>query len=82
MNASVLNQAKDWGFICECDQTDTWQILPQKRIARWKLRLVGERYLLIVGGVPQVNLHPPEALAFLERRRSNCEVLEPANTFL
>jgi hypothetical protein len=31
----------------------------------------GERWLLVVDGVAQVNLHPPEAIAFLERRWSN-----------
>jgi hypothetical protein len=34
-----------------------------------ELREAGDRWLLLVGGVPQISLHAPEALAFLERRR-------------
>ena len=81
MTTSVLNQATDWGFVCECDQTGNWQIFPPQRTTRWELRLVGDSFLLIVGGVPQANLHPPEAIAFLERRRSNPKKLELAKTF-
>ncbi len=81
MTTSVLNQAKDWGFVCERDQTGNWHIFAPQNTARWKLRLVGDRFLLIVGSVPQVNLHPPEAIAFLERRRSSQKKLELAKTF-
>ena len=81
MITSVLNQAKDWGFVCEHDQTGNWQIFSHQKTAQWELRLVGDRFLLIVGGVPQVNLHPPEAIAFLERRRSNQKELELTNIF-
>lgn len=81
MTTSVLNQAKDWGFVCERDQTGNWQIFPPQKTARWELRLVGDRFLLIVGGVPQATLHPPEAIAFLDRRRSSQKKLELAKTF-
>ena len=81
MTTNVLNQAKEWGFVCERDRTGNWQIFPLQKTARWELRLVGERFLLLVGGVPQVNLHPPEAIAFLERRRSSQKGLELTKNF-
>jgi hypothetical protein len=68
---SVLNQASAWGFSCERDPHNNWQILPKLRTTSWKLQQNGERWLLLVDGVAQVNLHPPEAIAFLERRWSN-----------
>lgn len=69
MREAVLNQAKSWGFICEEDTQGIWQILPQQSTERWKMQLVEERWLLIIGDVPQINLHPYEAISFLERRR-------------
>ncbi len=66
---TVLKQAKSWGFICEADTHGIWQILPQQSTERWKMQLVEERWLLIIGDIPQINLHPYEAIAFLERRR-------------
>jgi hypothetical protein len=68
---SLLNQASAWGFICERDLHNNWQILPKLRTTRWKLQQSGERWLLLVDGVAQVNLHPPEAIAFLKRRSSH-----------
>ncbi|HEY9794858.1 MAG TPA: hypothetical protein V6D30_04385 [Leptolyngbyaceae cyanobacterium] len=68
---SILNQASTWGFICERDQHNNWQILPKLRTTSWKLQQNGERWLLLVDGVAQVNLHPPEAITFLERRWSS-----------
>lgn len=73
MSNRVLNQASSLGFMCECDQKGNWQILPPQQTERWLLQQVGERWLLLVGGVPQVNLHPPEAIAFLERRLSQLQ---------
>jgi hypothetical protein len=32
------------------------------------LQQAGDRWLLLIGDVPQVNLPSPEAIAFLERR--------------
>lgn len=69
MRETVLNQAKAWGFICEQETQNTWHILPQSPTERWKLKSVGDRWLLIVADVPQINLHPHEAIAFLDRRR-------------
>ena len=70
MTNCVISQASSLGFACECDQTGNWQILPSQGTERWELHQAGERWLLLVGGVPQVNLHPPEAIAFLERQFS------------
>jgi hypothetical protein len=68
---SVLNQASTWGFSCERDPHNNWQILPNLRTTSWKLQQNGERWLLVVDGVAQVNLHSQEAIAFLKRRWSS-----------
>lgn len=69
MKDTVLKQAKAWGFVCQEDTQGTWQILPQQPKERWKMNLVGDRWLLIVGDIPQINFYSHEAIAFLERRR-------------
>jgi hypothetical protein len=68
---SVLNQAEAWGFICERDSQNNLEILPKQGTRSWKLKQSGERWLLLVNGVAQVNLHEPEAIAFLKRRSSH-----------
>lgn len=73
MTENVLSQASAWGFICHSEDYRTWQILPQQKNERWKLQLEGDRWLLIVGNVPQINFYPYEAIAFLELRRSSLE---------
>lgn len=69
MQDSVLKQAKAWGFVCEEDHQGTWQISPQQIKERWRMRLVEDRWLLIVGDTPQVHLYSHEAITFLERHR-------------
>lgn len=69
MTESVLSQASAWGFVCNCEPAGTWQILPQQKNERWKLQLEGDRWLLIVGDVPQIRFPSHEAIAFLELRR-------------
>jgi hypothetical protein len=69
MRETVIKQAKAWGFVCERDSVSTWQIFPQQPTERWTLKSVEDRWLLIVGDIPQIHLHPHEAIAFLERRR-------------
>lgn len=69
MRETVLSQARNWGFVCQEDNQGTWRIFPQQLTDRWKMQLVGDRWLLMVGDVPQISLHPHEAIAFLERRR-------------
>jgi hypothetical protein len=68
MIKSLLSQAQAWGFLCQRDHAGNWQILPQQSDTRWKLQQAGDRWLLLIGDVPQVNLPSPEAIAFLERR--------------
>jgi hypothetical protein len=65
----VVSQALSWGFVCDHDQLGNRQIFPLQATERWELREDGERWLLLVGGVPQVLLHAPETISFLERRR-------------
>lgn len=69
MVENVVGQALSWGFICESDQQGNMQIFPSVPTERWVLQEAEDRWLLLVGGVGQVNLHPSEAIAFLERRR-------------
>jgi hypothetical protein len=71
MIETVLKQALVWGFVCEEDSQGNWQILPQKPTERWQVKRIRDRWLLLVGNVPQVNLHPDEVISFLERRRSH-----------
>jgi hypothetical protein len=68
MIETVLDRAKSWGFVCKEGIEGSWQILPQQPTERWKMHLSGDRWLLIIGDVPQIKLHPHEAIAFLERR--------------
>ena len=68
MMENLLSQAQTWGFLCQSDHLGNWQILPQQSTKKWKLQQVEDRWLLLIGDVPQVNLYPPEAIAFLERR--------------
>lgn len=73
MTENILSQASAWGFICHSEPNETWQILPPQKNERWKLQLEGDRWLLIVGNVPQISFHSHEAIAFLELRRSSIE---------
>ena len=73
MTENVLSQARDWGFVCHCEPNGTWQILPQQNNQRWKLHSEGNRWLLIVGNVPQISFPPHEAIAFLELRRPSAK---------
>ncbi|OKH31247.1 hypothetical protein FACHB389_22125 [Nostoc calcicola FACHB-389] len=50
------------------------QIFPKKVTERWKLQLSEEKkWLLIVGGVPQILCCQEEVIRFLERRRLTIE---------
>lgn len=71
MTENILSQANAWGFICHSEPNGSWQILPQQKNERWKLQLEGDRWLLIVGNVPQISFHPHEAIVFLKLRRSS-----------
>lgn len=71
MVEDVVSQALSWEFVCEQDQLGNRQIFPLQPTERWELREEGERWLLLIGGVPQVFLHAPEAISFLERRSIN-----------
>lgn len=69
MNERVLKQARTWGFICEETAPGDWQILPPQEAERWRLKLSGDQWILLVKEIPQINLHAHETLDFLERRR-------------
>ncbi len=69
MTEDVLSQASAWGFDCNSEDDGNWQILPQQKNEKWKLQLMGDIWLLSVGNVPQISLHPHEVIAFLELRR-------------
>ncbi|MCU0533906.1 MAG: hypothetical protein MUD14_08420 [Hydrococcus sp. Prado102] len=70
MNEKILGQAQAWGFPHEQDSEGNWSIYPKKKIERWLLYQAGERWLLAVDGVPQINLTSKEVLVFLKRRLS------------
>jgi hypothetical protein len=70
MKEMIIKQAKAWGFKCEFDKHEKYQILPQNHQERWKLQIADEgRWLLIVGDVPQMLCFSSEVIKFLERRR-------------
>ncbi len=69
MTENVVSQARDWGFICNCEPAGPWQIISQQKSQRWKLQSEGDRWLLIVGNIPQISFLPHEAIVFLELRR-------------
>ncbi|MBD2215016.1 hypothetical protein H6G27_35010 [Nostoc linckia FACHB-104] len=67
----LFKKAQAWGFYCEFDSDGKSVILPQNHQERWKLRIADEeRWLLIVGDVPQILCTPLEVVTFLERRRN------------
>ncbi|OKH25152.1 hypothetical protein NIES593_05145 [Hydrococcus rivularis NIES-593] len=70
MSERILHQAQAWGFLCQRDGLGNWLIYPKKRTERWQLSQAqaGERWLLVVGGVPQMNMTTEEVLVFLECR--------------
>jgi hypothetical protein len=70
MNEQILGQAQAWGFPQEKDSEGNWSIYPQNKIERWRLSQAKERWLLVVDGVPQINLTSKETLVFLKRRLS------------
>jgi hypothetical protein len=65
---NLLSLAEHWGFFVESDRNGNLLVLPQQPTESWKLQQTQERWLLIIGNVPQVKLHPDEAIAFLKRR--------------
>ncbi len=64
----VISQAREWGFICQRQESNSWLILPQQSNQKWRLQQIAERWILIVGDVPQLRLYAEEAIAFLEAR--------------
>ncbi|MGV2830792.1 hypothetical protein [Myxosarcina sp. GI1(2024)] len=65
----VVGKAQTWGFICQRQSAKGWLILPQQANRRWKLQQDEERWILLMGDVPQLRLHTEEAILFLEARR-------------
>jgi hypothetical protein len=68
MMENLLSQAEDWGFLVESNRNGNWQVLSQQPTENWKLQQTEDRWLLLIGNVPQVKLHPNEAISFLKRR--------------
>lgn len=64
----IVSQARTWGFICH-QEANLWLILPQQPNERWKLQQSEDRWILIVGDIPQLLLKSKEVLIFLENRR-------------
>jgi hypothetical protein len=70
MHEQILSQAQAWEFPQEKNSEGNWSIYPKKKTERWQLSQAGERWLLLVDGVPQINLTLEEVLVFLKRRLS------------
>lgn len=66
---SVISQAKEWGFICQYQESNSWLIFSLQPDRKWKLQQDEDRWILIVGNIPQLRLHTSEAIAFLESVR-------------
>ncbi|NJK55051.1 MAG: hypothetical protein HC939_03280 [Pleurocapsa sp. SU_5_0] len=64
---SVISQAKEWGFICQYQESSSWLIFSLQPDRKWKLQQDEDRWILIVGNIPQLRLHTSEAIAFLKR---------------
>ncbi|NJL51493.1 MAG: hypothetical protein HC930_03450 [Hydrococcus sp. SU_1_0] len=60
----VVAQAQAWGFICQYQESKYWQILPRQTTENWKLQQIEDRWIVIIGDVPQIRLHSQEAIAF------------------
>jgi hypothetical protein len=57
------------GFICDCQKSKSLLISPPPQPnQRWILQQDEDRWILIVGNVPQIRLYTSEAIAFLEAR--------------
>jgi hypothetical protein len=65
----VISKAQAWGFVCQRQSANGWLILPQQANRRWKLQQNEDRWILLMGDVPQLRLYTEEAIAFLETRR-------------
>lgn len=70
MLKTLIHQAKGWGFLCTVDVAGNWQIAPKESIPNWRLRLIQDRWILIVGDSPQISFRAEEALAFINYRFS------------
>ena len=66
MMENLVSQAEVWGFLVESNRNGNWQVLPQQPTENWKLQQTEDRWLLIIGNVPQVKLHPNEAISFFK----------------
>lgn len=68
---SVIEQARNWGFICQLTDRGNWQISSPQSKENWDLSALEseDRWLLSARKVPQTYLTCTEAIAFLERRR-------------
>jgi hypothetical protein len=65
---NLLSLAETSGFLVQSDRHGNRQVLPQQPTEKWKLQQTEDRWLLIIGNVPQVKLHLDDAIAFLKRR--------------
>lgn len=64
----ILAQAKMARCHCRQNEEGSWQILPPISSARWQLQQADDLWILLLGDVPQVQLHPGEVHALLRRQ--------------
>lgn len=73
MISRILRFAVARGFSYSSDAEGNWQITPSQQGAKWKLKLVEDRWLLFVNNIPQISFHHPEVASFLERRQQSSQ---------
>ena len=66
-----VTQARQWGFICEADSQQRWQIFSTRDRATWQLGQDHQKWILSIRGVPQISLNRAEAIRFLQLRRGS-----------
>ncbi len=67
-NEELLSQAQAWRFVCGLDEQGEI-VISAPGEGEWLIKSKGDRWLLIVHGLAQVNFYAEDVLKFLERRR-------------
>jgi hypothetical protein len=50
-----VTQARQWGFICEADPQQGWQIFSTRDRTTWQLDQDRQKWILSIRGVPQIS---------------------------
>ncbi|MGF1539560.1 MAG: hypothetical protein ACFCU5_03770 [Pleurocapsa sp.] len=69
----VLKEAENWGFPCQINRENRWEILPIKPEKTWKLIEAESQWILSVKNIPQLRLNSQEAIAFLAEQTNKLD---------